>query len=118
MSTFASIFDANNTPIFDGGEIGADTEFEALAIRAEEFAAAGTKCCIRWEREEDGQVAYWGAQGATLKPYWYTKPGRPEEMQGGKRRNVYLDDASWAEAVKRGNGNASEGIRKALDCGG
>lgn len=28
--------------------------------------------------------AYWGAQGATLKPYWYSKPGRPEAMQGGK----------------------------------
>ena len=87
-------------------------------LPTEEFAAAGTKCCIRWERDDDGQVAYWGAQGATLKAYWYTKPGRPEEMQGGKRRNVYLDDASWAEAIKLGNGNASEGIRKALDCGG
>ena len=118
MSTSASIFDANHTPIFDGGEIDTDAEFDALEIRAEEFAAAGTKCYIRWERDDDGQVAYWGAQGATLKPYWYTKSGRPEEMQGGKRRNVYLDEASWAEAIKRGNGNASEGIRKALDCGG
>ena len=46
----------------------------------------------------------------------HTKPGRPEEMQSGKRRNVYLDNTSWAEAVKRGNGNASLGIRMALAC--
>ena len=72
MSTYASIFDSNNTPIFDAGEIGTDADFEVLAIRAEEFAAAGTKCCIQWDRDDDGQVAYWGMQGATLKPYWYT----------------------------------------------
>lgn len=44
----------------------------------------------------------------------YKKKGRPEEMQGGKRRNVYIDDASWAKAVELGNGNASDGIRVAL----
>lgn len=43
------------------------------------------------------------------------KPGRPEEMTGGKRHNIYLDAASWAAAVKQGNGNASAGIRDALD---
>lgn len=42
------------------------------------------------------------------------KAGRPEEMTGGKRRNVYLDDASWAKAVELGKGNASDGIRVAL----
>lgn len=47
-------------------------------------------------------------------PHWYAKPGRPEEMQGGKRRNVYLDEVSWAKAVELGNGNASDGIRMAL----
>lgn len=41
--------------------------------------------------------------------------GRPSEMEGGKRRNVYIDDASWARALALGNGNASEGIRKALE---
>lgn len=43
-----------------------------------------------------------------------TKPGRPEEMTGGKRHNIYLDAASWAIAVKVGKGNASAGIRDAL----
>ncbi|NMG56516.1 hypothetical protein [Aromatoleum aromaticum] len=40
--------------------------------------------------------------------------GRPAEMQGGKRRNVYLDDESWRKAQALGGGNASDGIRIAL----
>lgn len=40
--------------------------------------------------------------------------GRPSEMEGGKRVNVYLDAESLAIASKLGNGNVSEGIRKAL----
>lgn len=41
-------------------------------------------------------------------------PGRPPEMTGGKRTNIYLDDDSRAIAEKLGNGNFSEGIRIAL----
>lgn len=40
--------------------------------------------------------------------------GRPAKMSGGKRVNVYLDAASLAIAEQIGNGNVSEGIRKAL----
>lgn len=40
--------------------------------------------------------------------------GRPSEMEGGKRVNVYLDAASLAAAAKLGQGNVSEGIRIAL----
>lgn len=40
--------------------------------------------------------------------------GRPAEMDGGKRRNVYLDDESAAIAEKLGNGNISDGIRIAM----
>ncbi len=40
--------------------------------------------------------------------------GRPAEMTEGKRVNVYLDAASLESAKKLGNGNVSEGIRKAL----
>lgn len=40
--------------------------------------------------------------------------GRPSEMEGGKRVNVYLDAESLAIAAKLSNGNVSEGIRKAL----
>jgi len=39
---------------------------------------------------------------------------RPREMEGGKRRNVYIDDESWLLAQKFGKGNGSEGIRHAL----
>lgn len=41
--------------------------------------------------------------------------GRPSEMTGGKRVNVYLDAASLKAAAKLGSGNVSEGIRKALE---
>lgn len=40
--------------------------------------------------------------------------GRPSEMEGGKRVNVYLDADSLEAASKLGNGNISDGIRKAL----
>jgi hypothetical protein len=43
-----------------------------------------------------------------------TKPGRPNEMKGGKRLNVYLDDASLKKAEELGGGNISLGIRMAL----
>lgn len=40
--------------------------------------------------------------------------GRPSELKGGKKVNTYLDAESIAIASLLGNGNASEGIRKAL----
>lgn len=40
--------------------------------------------------------------------------GRPREMDGGKRVNVYLDAESLERAAELGNGNVSEGIRIAL----
>lgn len=40
--------------------------------------------------------------------------GRPSEMSGGKKVNTYLDAESVAIATRLGNGNVSEGIRKAL----
>lgn len=40
--------------------------------------------------------------------------GRPPKMTDGKRRNIYIDDASWQKAKKLGDGKPSEGIRKAL----
>lgn len=40
--------------------------------------------------------------------------GRPAEMTGGKRVNVYLDAESLEAAAKLGDGNVSEGIRVAL----
>lgn len=40
--------------------------------------------------------------------------GRPPEMSGGRKVNTYLDADSIAIAMRLGNGNVSEGIRKAL----
>lgn len=42
------------------------------------------------------------------------KVGRPTELDGGARQNVYLDAVSIARARKLGKGNISEGIRIAL----
>lgn len=44
----------------------------------------------------------------------YGEAGRPAELEGGKRVNVYLDAASLDTAAKLGLGNVSEGIRIAL----
>lgn len=44
----------------------------------------------------------------------YAKSGRPEELRGGRRINVYLDADSLAAAERLGNGNVSAGIRAAL----
>lgn len=40
--------------------------------------------------------------------------GRPAEMIGGRKVNTYLDAESIYIATSLGNGNVSEGIRKAL----
>lgn len=45
------------------------------------------------------------------------KVGRPPVLdggKGGKRRGVYLDDASWDRAKALGKGKPSEGIRISL----
>lgn len=47
-------------------------------------------------------------------PWPSGRVGRPNEMEGGKRVQVYLDAESLAIANKLGSGNVSEGIRKAL----
>lgn len=44
----------------------------------------------------------------------YEEGGRPAELHGGKRVQVYLDSISIEIATKLGGGNVSEGIRKAL----
>jgi post-segregation antitoxin (ccd killing protein) len=41
-------------------------------------------------------------------------PGRPQSVKG-KPVRVYIDDETIERARKLGNGNLSEGIRKALE---
>lgn len=50
----------------------------------------------------------------TKQPQEKRPVGAPKKMRGGKRTQVYLDDESLAIAAKLGNGNVSDGIRKAL----
>jgi len=38
-----------------------------------------------------------------------------KKLDGGKRVNVYLDEASLTRAAELGGGNVSEGIRRALE---
>lgn len=114
MSIWAEIYNTAMEPLTDGVEVTEDAEFEALENEASAIAAAGTKCCIRWVRGSDGQVAYWGPKGATLKPHWYARPGRPNELSEGRRVNAYLDADSIEIASKLGSGNVSDGIRTAL----
>lgn len=60
-----------------------------------------------------GDTDYWRDRLDEI-PWPSVQVGRPSEMEGGKRVQVYLDAASLAIAVKLSNGNVSEGIRKAL----
>lgn len=55
-----------------------------------------------------------GRQDEIPWPEGTGKVGRPVEMEGGSRTNIYLDDASKAKARKLGKGNQSLGIRIAL----
>lgn len=43
------------------------------------------------------------------------EPGRPEAMTEGRRVQVYLDAKTIEEARKLGDGNLSNGIRRALE---
>lgn len=114
MSVFATIYNTEMEPLTDGVDIDDDADFAGLETQAAELAAAGTKCCIRWSRSSDGQVAYWGPKGATRQPHWYARPGRPNELSDGRRVNAYLDADSIEIASKLGSGNVSDGIRTAL----
>jgi hypothetical protein len=58
-----------------------------------------------------GTADYWRDKLDEIE--WPTV-GRPAEMEGGKRVNVYLDAASLEAAKRLGDGNVSEGIRLAL----
>ena len=40
--------------------------------------------------------------------------GRPPKILGGKRIDIYIDASSLETAKSLGDGNASDGIRKAL----
>lgn len=41
--------------------------------------------------------------------------GRPKLFNDGKRRNIYMSDADWQFLTELGSGNASQGLRVAID---
>ena len=71
MSIYATIYNDKIEPLTNSAEFEAVSEIALMESQAEEFAACGTKCCIMWTRDSDGQVAYWGLGGATFEPHWY-----------------------------------------------
>lgn len=64
----------------------------------------------RYDRQP-GANDYWRDK---LDEIEWPAGGRPAEMDGGRRVNVYLDAASIEAASALGGGNVSEGIRVAL----
>ena len=76
----ATILDAEMHPISGDFQIVGD-DF-GLAIAAAE--SSGTRCCIQWQRTDDGQVAYYGPRGCQLSPHWYNVRGGPGRGQGRK----------------------------------
>lgn len=97
---YTNTLPANSTPLGtvtrDGFDTGALVRIESTGLYAQVNAGA--------IRSLDGRTVA-AALGTA---------GRPSEMEGGKRVNVYLDADSLAIAAKLGDGNVSEGIRKAL----
>lgn len=93
--------------------------FSALVCRADldgqRLAAAltynnGQLAFHRFDRNP-GDRDYWRDR---LDDIEWPSAGRPAEMSGGRRVNVYLDAESVSIAAKLGDGNVSEGIRIAL----
>jgi len=114
MTMTATIVDADLRPIADYEKIDGD-DFSILEGAAALLAQDGTRCAIQWHRSDDGQFGYWGPKGATIQPHWYAKAGRPAEIQGGQRVNVYLDARTIQRATEIGNGSISAGLRRAVE---
>lgn len=99
----------------------ADEAFSALVNRTDldgqKLAAALTYknrqvAFHRFDRRP-GDENYWRDKLDEI-PWPSAQSGRPNEMEGGKRVQVYLDAESLAIAKKLGKGNVSQAIRKAL----
>lgn len=87
----------------EGEAISVHLEHLRSALATHRFdAAPGTP--DHWQRRV-GEIPWPASHG---------QAGRPPELQGGARHNVYLDTVSIARAKKLGRGNLSQGIRIAL----
>ena len=70
MTMQATIYNTDMVPLIVYYDIDTDADFDAVEQQAEELAASGINCCIRWDRSSDGQVAFWAAR-VNFEPYWY-----------------------------------------------
>lgn len=109
----ATILDAEMRPISEDFPVIED-DFQPVIREAKRLASFRTRCCIMWQRTEDGQTAYFGPHGCCLSPHWYGPSGRPKKIEDGRRVNVWLDQASVDHAKALGDGNVSSGIRAAI----
>lgn len=69
-------------------------------------------CFHRFDRAS-GDAEYWRDRLDEI-PWPSGLVGRPRTMEGGKRIQIYLDIESLKIAKDLGDGNISDGIRKAL----
>lgn len=96
--------------------------FEALVNRTDldgqkiSAALTGDSKQIAYHRfdRQPGDADYWRDRIDQIEMPGFGKVGRPKIMEDARRRNISIDDASWEIARRLGDGNASEGIRKAL----
>jgi len=119
LRTFDGRVDAASKTM-TGDQVAAASAYEELVSRS---ALDGKKIAAvlsynnrqlafhRFDRSP-GAADYWRDKLDDIP--WPGGVGRPAEMPGGKRVNVYLDEKSLAAAARLGDGNVSEGIRQAL----
>lgn len=87
----------------DGKPVSAHLTHLRTALAVHRFDAAA------------GQAENWQNRAHEIAwPKGTGQAGRPAELEGGVRKNVFLDAASIAKAKKIGKGNLSVGIRIAL----
>lgn len=116
-----------NGSAFERTETGsrsiADSVFQAFLERDEldkkevsvHLVYQHTTLAVHRSNPVHGSLDNWqGRVDEIAWPEGHGQVGRPAELEGGSRRNVYLDAVSIARARKLGKGTISEGIRIAL----
>ena len=81
MAIIACLIDRDLNPISDDFEIVGD-DFDSVVALARSKAVA---CAIQWCRDSDGQLGYWGPNGAIVQPHFFNG-----------NRNAAKDDADKA----------------------
>ena len=113
---------ANEIRILSGeGESGTSAQYTgARTMRAIQSKLAKERCngdrwvkALVYSHDSDAGLVFINIETGELC-HQKRNAGRPTEMDGGKRVQVYLDAASLNRAAELGGGNVSEGIRISL----